>query len=74
MFVKYIGRIRGKVDVPEIGGFVTPGEPVEVEDDLGNRLLEQPDNWVKVRKQKKVKPDPEVAENATEEDEEGEEE
>lgn len=45
MKVKNVSSL-GDLEVPALGGrVVKAGEVVEVPDDLGVRLLEQPDNW-----------------------------
>ena len=52
-------KIRSKSDTPRSIAtrghpiVVEPGQTVEVDDDLGKRLLEQPDRWVKAGSKKK---------------------
>lgn len=39
---------QGTVDVPALRKTLTPGEVFEVDDDLGNTLLQQGDNYQQV--------------------------
>lgn len=45
MKVRYIGVFVDGVEVVDAGQFCPQGEVIDVADDLGARLLEQPDNW-----------------------------
>ena len=45
MLVNYVGPCRDGVEIGATGQVVAPGETVDVPDDLGAALLEQPDNW-----------------------------
>lgn len=47
MKVKYVGPYKSVSLSPRGGQVVAHGETVEVPDELGAGLLEQPDNWVK---------------------------
>lgn len=40
------------LEIAKTGQLVEPGESVEVDDDLGKSLLEQPDNWAGEKKSK----------------------
>lgn len=49
MRVRYVGpfAIEPLPDAPE-HGYLDPGDEIEVPDEFGARLLEQPANWVQV--------------------------
>lgn len=43
-----VKNVRGKtLEIVATGQLVAPGKTVDVPDDLGNSLLEQPANWAK---------------------------
>lgn len=44
MRVTYVGPL-GEVEIGDTGQVVAAGESVDVDSDLGARLLEQPGNW-----------------------------
>lgn len=47
------------LEIAATGARVEPGATVEVDDELGKSLLEQPANWAKVTKSTKSKEDDE---------------
>lgn len=49
MKVKYVGPYGSVSLAPRGGRTVAQGETIEVPDELGASLLEQPDNWVASR-------------------------
>lgn len=45
-----IKNVRGyTLEIADTGDRVEPGAEVEVDDDLGKSLLEQPDNWASAK-------------------------
>jgi len=58
MQVVYVGPFIDGVRVPHGSGEIhaAPGEPIEVPDDLGASLLEQPTNWQPSKAAKKSTP------------------
>lgn len=44
MRVEYCGPYD-EVDVPDLDALVPKGQPIEVDEEIGLRLLEQPKNW-----------------------------
>ena len=69
MKLVYVGRVNGPVEVPEAEKTVLPGEVLEVDADLGKRLLEQPANWKKAPRETVVE-EPVVEDTENEESEE----
>ncbi len=51
--ITYIGPLRspnderGDVEIPDAGQWARAGEPIEVDSDLAERLLEQEGNWAR---------------------------
>lgn len=58
MLIKYVGRLPAPVEVPGIDLVVTSDDPVEVPENVAERLLEQPDNWQAVKASKAKTTDP----------------